>query len=148
MDGALTQTRPEKGPEAGSRRKLALAIPTLREAENLPGLPGHLRAVLEPLEIPYEILVVDDDSRDGTEEIISAIEAGDPRVRLLVRKGKRGLSGAILYGWRHTDASILGEMDADLQHPPVVLLRLISAIEAGHDLAIGSRYIEGGRLGK
>jgi dolichol-phosphate mannosyltransferase len=146
MDGAATQTRPE--PDAGSGPKLALTIPTLREAANLPGLLGQLRAVLDPLNISYEILVVDDDSRDGTEEIVSAIAAADPRVRLLVRKGERGLSGAILYGWRHTDAAILGVMDADLQHPPEVLPHLISAILAGSDLAIGSRYAAGGQLGK
>jgi dolichol-phosphate mannosyltransferase len=148
MDGGATHAPSQEGPEEESQPKLALAIPTLREAENLPGLLHHLRAVLDPLEIPYEILVVDDDSRDGTEEIVSAIAAEDPRVRLLVRKGERGLSGAILYGWRHTDAAILGVMDADLQHPPEVLPRLVSAILAGNDLAIGSRYIEGGRLGK
>jgi dolichol-phosphate mannosyltransferase len=68
-------------------------------------------------------------------------------VRLLVRKGERGLSGAILYGWRHTDAAILGVMDADLQHPPELLPALVAAILAGNDLAIGSRYTAGGQLG-
>jgi dolichol-phosphate mannosyltransferase len=68
-------------------------------------------------------------------------------VRLLVRKGEKGLSGAILYGWRHTNAAILGVMDADLQHPPELLPALLSAIVAGNDLAIGSRYTAGGRLG-
>jgi dolichol-phosphate mannosyltransferase len=128
-------------------RKFALIIPTLREAKNLPGLLAHIRAVLDWLEIDYEILVVDDDSRDGTEEIVTAISQEDPRVRLLVRKGERGLSGAVLYGWRHTDAAILGVMDADLQHPPELLPALVAAILAGNDLAIGSRYIAGGQLG-
>jgi dolichol-phosphate mannosyltransferase len=127
--------------------KLALVIPTLREAENLHGLLDHVRSVLDPLGIHYEILVVDDDSRDGTEEIVSAITQSDPRVRLLVRHGQRGLSGAILYGWQNTNASILGVMDADLQHPPELLPALVASIEAGHDMAIGSRYIAGGRLG-
>jgi dolichol-phosphate mannosyltransferase len=127
--------------------KLALVIPTLREADNLPGLLSHVRSVLNPVGIGYEILVVDDDSRDGTEELVSAIALEDPRVRLLVRKGERGLSGAVLHGWRHTDASILGVMDADLQHPPELLPQLISAILAGNDLAIGSRYTAGGKLG-
>jgi dolichol-phosphate mannosyltransferase len=127
--------------------KLALVIPTLREAENLPGLLNHVRSILDPVGIDYEIIVVDDDSRDGTEEIVSAINKEDPRVRLLVRKGERGLSGAILCGWRQTSASILGVMDADLQHPPELLSKLIAAILAGSDLAIGSRYVAGGRLG-
>jgi len=128
--------------------KLELVIPTLREAENLRGLLGHVRSVLDPLGIRYEILVVDDDSGDGTEEIVSALALEDPRVRLLVRKGERGLSGAVLYGWQHTDAGILGVMDADLQHPPELLSQLVAAIQSGRDMAIGSRYTPGGELGK
>jgi len=133
--------------EAG-RQRLALTIPTLREAKNLPGLLSHVRRVLEPVGIAYEIIVVDDDSRDGTEEIVTAISEEDPRVRLIVRKGERGLSGAVLTGWRSTDASILGVMDADLQQPPELLPALVTAILEGNDLAIGSRYTAGGEVGK
>ncbi|MGB9406953.1 MAG: polyprenol monophosphomannose synthase [Terracidiphilus sp.] len=147
-DGAATHALPLAEPEIRAPEKLALTIPALREAQNLPGLLSHIRAILDPLGIPYEILVVDDDSRDGTEEIVSAIVLEDPRVRLLIRKGERGLSGAILYGWRHTDAAILGVMDADLQHPPELLPALVSAILAGNDVAVGSRYTSGGQLGK
>jgi dolichol-phosphate mannosyltransferase len=146
-EGAAMRSEGQAGPEARAQASLALVIPTLREVENIRGLLGHIRSVLDPLEIDYEILVVDDDSRDGTEEIVSAIAAADPRVRLLVRKGERGLSGAVLYGWRNTDAAILGVMDADLQHPPELLPALIAAILSGNDLAIGSRYTEGGVLG-
>ena len=128
--------------------KLALVIPTLCEVENIGGLLSHVRSVLEPLRVPYEILVVDDDSCDGTAAVVSAIAEDDPRVRLLVRKGERGLSGAILYGWERTDASVLAVMDADLQHPPELLPQLISAMEDGHDLVIGSRYTPGGDLGR
>jgi hypothetical protein len=127
--------------------RLALIIPTLREAKNLPGLLADVRKVLDATGIRYEIIVVDDDSRDGTEEIVTAIGKEDPRVRLVVRKGERGLSGAVLYGWRQTDAEILGVMDADLQHPPELLAKLLAAIRAGNDLAIGSRYTKGGQVG-
>lgn len=127
--------------------RLALVIPTLREAENIRTLLTQVRSVLDQQKIPYEILVVDDDSRDGTEAVVSAIAAEDPRVRLLIRHGQRGLSGAILHGWQHTDAEILGVMDADLQHPPDLLPALMQAMQSGRDLAIGSRYTEGGRLG-
>lgn len=72
----------------------------------------------------------------------------DPRVRLIVRKGERGLSGAVLKGWRSTDAPILGVMDADLQHPPDLLPALVAAILEGNDLVIGSRYTAGGVVGK
>src|SRR5262249_13084561 len=65
----------------------------------------------------------------------------DPRVRVFVRRGKRGLAGAVLYGWAQTDASLLGVIDADLQHPPEVLPKLIAPVMNGNDIAIASRYI-------
>ena len=130
-----------------SAQKLALVIPTLREAESLRGLLLEVRAVLSETQIPFEILVVDDDSRDGTVEIVSAIALEDPRVRILVRKDEKGLSGAILHGWQHSDAPILGVMDADLQHPPELLPKLLAEILGGRDVAIGSRYAKGGKLG-
>jgi len=127
-----------------AREKLALVIPALREAENLRLLLGPVRAVLSRLEIDFEIVVVDDDSRDGTHEIVSAIALEDSRVRLLVRTGERGLSGAVMHGWRHTDATILGVMDADGQHPAEAVPELVTAILGGRDLVIGSRYIQPG----
>jgi dolichol-phosphate mannosyltransferase len=123
-----------------SQEKIALVIPTVREAESLGVLLEEVRALFRNLDVPYEILVVDDDSRDGTEELVSAIAAQDARVRLLVRRGECGLAGAILHGWQHTDASLLGVMDADMQHPPLVLRDLLAAMHAGCDLALGSRY--------
>jgi dolichol-phosphate mannosyltransferase len=147
-DRGATLATPSACEPERAREKLALVIPTLCEAGNIGGLLDHVRSVLDPLEIPYEILVVDDDSRDGTGEVVSAIALEDPRVRLLVRKGERGLSGAVLYGWQRTDAAILGVMDADLQHPPELLPQLLAAIQAGRDLVIGSRYTPGGGLGE
>src|SRR6185437_6988694 len=123
--------------------KIALIIPTLREAQCLPRLLERVRAQLAASAVSFEILVVDDDSRDGTEEIVRSIAAEDSRVRLLVRRAERGLAGAILYGWQHTDASILAVMDADLQHMPEVLPQLIAAIESGCDLAVASRFAPG-----
>ena len=126
------------------REKLALVIPALREAENLRLLLDRVRDVLSRLEIAFEIVVVDDDSRDGTHEIVSAIAVEDTRVRLLVRTGERGLSGAVVHGWRHTDATLLGVMDADGQHPAETVPQLVTAILGGRDLVIGSRYVQPG----
>lgn len=127
--------------------RLALVIPTLNEEGNIATALNRVRAALEAAEIPFEILVVDDDSRDRTGEIVLRLAEEDPRVRLIVRKGQRGLSGAIVDGWRHTDADVLGVMDADLQHPPEVLPVLYRAVARGRDLAIGSRYTPGGGIG-
>jgi dolichol-phosphate mannosyltransferase len=137
-----------EGQRDAAAAKLALVIPTLCEAGNIVSLLDCIRTVLDPLAFPYEILVVDDDSRDGTAELVSAIAASDLRIRLLVRKGQRGLSGAVLHGWQRTDAELLAVMDADHQHPPQLLQKLLSAILQGHDLAIGSRYARGGEVGE
>src|SRR5580658_4198776 len=76
---------PPTGQGEREQESLALVIPTLFEAENIGGLLDHVRSVLDPTGIPYEILVVDDDSTDGTGDVVSAIAQTDPRVRLLVR---------------------------------------------------------------
>ncbi|HUA92204.1 MAG TPA: polyprenol monophosphomannose synthase [Terracidiphilus sp.] len=147
-----TQRMLESSKSAGASkepapRKLALVIPTLCEAGNIRHLLRQVRSVLDPLAIQYEILVVDDDSPDGTGDLVRAVAREDSRVHLIVRKGERGLSGAVLDGWRNTDADVLGVMDADLQHPPELLPKLFAAIQSGGDLAIGSRYTPGGDLG-
>ena len=125
---------------------LALVIPALREAECLRWLLPRVRVSLMNCGIPWELIIVDDDSRDGVEAVVEEAAAGDSRIRLLVRKGERGLSGAILHGWKHTEAAILGVMDADMQHPPELLIELLAQIAQGADLAVGSRYARGGQI--
>jgi dolichol-phosphate mannosyltransferase len=125
--------------------KLALVIPTLNEAECLPAMLERVLAVMAALPIAFEVLVVDDDSRDATEAVVAAIAAREPRVRLLVRRGERGLAGAILHGWQQTDATLLGVMDADMQHPPEVLGALVTAMAVGADVAVASRFAGAGQ---
>lgn len=126
--------------------KLAIVVPTLGEAENIRVVLDRIRQSLDPLGFPYELIVVDDDSRDGIDTIVQEIAAADPRIRLLIRTGERGLGGAVLHGWRHTDAEILGVIDADLQHPPELLPQLWKAVEAGTDVVLASRYAPQGGL--
>jgi len=101
-----------------SIRKFGLVIPTLNEAGNIPVLLDRINAALEPLPIEHEIIIVDDDSTDGTARVASEYAAHDPMVRVFVRKGQKGLAGAVIHGWEHTGADLLGVIDADLQHPP------------------------------
>jgi dolichol-phosphate mannosyltransferase len=143
--GAM-QAPPQVGGMGSSADKLTLVIPTLHEVESLRMLLGRVTAALEAQSLPFDILIVDDDSGDGTEELVAAFACDDPRIRLLVRKGERGLSGAILHGWQQCDGTVLGVMDADLQHPPELLPELVDAIQSGNDIAIGSRYVRGGRV--
>jgi len=126
--------------------KLALVVPTLREAENIRTVLDRIRQSLDHLGFAYEIIVVDDDSRDGIDTIVQEITESDPRVRILVRTGERGLGGAVLYGWRHSDAEVLGVIDADLQHPPELLPELWKAAESGSDVVLASRYAPRGGL--
>jgi dolichol-phosphate mannosyltransferase len=121
--------------------KLALIIPTLREAANLRPLLRRVRPSLDSLGIPYEIIVVDDDSRDGTDIIVAELSREDERIRLITRTGARGLSGAVMHAWQNTKADVLGVMDSDLQHPPELLPQLWQALQSGADLVVASRYI-------
>jgi dolichol-phosphate mannosyltransferase len=123
--------------------KLGLVIPTLNEEANIGTLLDRVRLNLDGLPIDYELLVVDDDSTDGTGAVVREYSKSDPRIRLLVRVGCRGLAGAVIYGWNHTDANLLGVIDADLQHPPELLPALVTAIQGGQDIAIASRYSAG-----
>jgi dolichol-phosphate mannosyltransferase len=126
--------------KAHPEQKLALVIPTLYEAGNIRPLLERARSTLDALGIPYELIVVDDDSRDGIEAIVSEITREDRRVRLLTRVGQRGLAGAVIYGWANTDAGIVGVMDADLQHPPELLAQLWNGLGTGVDIVVASRY--------
>jgi len=129
-------------------QKLAIVIPTLHEAGSIGELLDRLRRSADGLEIPYELIVVDDDSGDGTEAIVSRMSGQDPRIRLLLRKGARGLAGAVLHGWQNTDAELLGVMDGDLQHPPELLPAMWHALQTGADVVIGSRYAGHGSQAK
>jgi dolichol-phosphate mannosyltransferase len=121
--------------------KFALVVPTLNEAGNIEPLLNQLVASLSQSPLTWKILIVDDESSDATPEIVRGFAQSEARVRLLVRAGQRGLAGAITYGWAHTDADLLGVIDADLQHPPDLLPTLISKVVDGCDIAIASRYI-------
>ena len=125
-----------------SKPSLSIIVPTYQEAENLPGLLERIDAVRREYGLSLEVLIMDDDSQDGTEEVI----AGQPRdwVRLVVRKTNRGLSAAVLDGFRQARNDVLLVMDADLSHPPEKIPEMLEALCAGADFVLGSRYVPGG----
>lgn len=117
-------------------------MPTYREAENIPYLLDRLAEVREAQRLDLSVLIVDDDSRDGTEDVIAA--RSEPWVRLIVRTRDRGLSAAVLDGLRQASGDVLVCMDADLSHPPSAIPKMLAQLEAGADFVVGSRYVDGG----
>jgi len=127
------------------RPELCIVVPVLNERDNVAPLIAAIDSVLAG--VAWEVMFVDDDSRDGTRTEIAAIAAKDPRVRMIHRIGRRGLASAFVEGAQASFAPVIAAMDGDLQHDEAVLPRMLAAIKAGADIAIGSRYVEGGGIG-
>ena len=130
-------------PESRGAGPAWLVLPTYNEAENLEPL---VAAALANLPASARILVVDDNSPDGTGQLADRLAAAEPRIEVLHRTQKEGLGPAYIAGFRHALAAGAGrilEMDSDFSHDPADLPRLLAATE-GADVAIGSRYVSGG----
>jgi dolichol-phosphate mannosyltransferase len=120
---------------------LSIIIPTYNEQDNIAPLVDRLQKTLAGHN--FEVLFVDDNSRDGTVKVIEGMASKYP-VKVFVRKNERGLATAVLHGIKYAQGNIIGVMDADLQHPPEVNAALFQAIQNGADLAVASRYVPGG----
>ncbi|NJN73957.1 MAG: glycosyltransferase [Limnothrix sp. RL_2_0] len=125
---------------------LSLVVPTYNERDNIEQLIKILSDLLNrALPDDYELIIVDDDSPDLTWEAVQSCLLDYPHLRVIRRQGERGLSGAVIRGWQQAQGKFLGVIDGDLQHPPEVLLSLLSSIQGSADLAVASRHIgEGG----
>jgi dolichol-phosphate mannosyltransferase len=123
-----------------------VVLPTYEEAENLPGIAFAILAALPGA----TLLVVDDNSPDGTGRIADDLAKSEPRIRVRHRPGKQGIGRAYLDGFhvaRDAGATVICQMDADWSHDPTMLPRLLAPItDDGADLVIGSRYVKGGRV--
>ena len=127
--------------------KLSLVIPTYNEKENIQKLIKKIQEEFKKNKINGEIIIVDDSSPDGTGQILEKLKKKQKNLKVIHRKGKLGLSSAVLEGWKIADGEVLGVMDADLSHPPEKIEELFRAIENGEaDFTIGSRYIKGGKI--
>lgn len=133
------------GLDSWASLRFSLIIPTYNEGQNIHGMVDQLSSLLDPvLSGCYELIVVDDDSPDHTWEIAQALTLDYPQLKVMRRQTERGLSTAVIRGWQVAQGEVLGVIDGDLQHPPEVLIKLLTAIDQGADLAVASRHIEGG----
>ncbi len=123
--------------------EITVVLPTYNERDNVPiAIERVARALDGRL---WEIIVVDDDSPDGTSDVVNAISERDGRVRCIRRVGRRGLSGACVEGMIAAASPIVAVMDSDLQHDETILPRMLEAVKSGSaDIAVGSRYVDGG----
>lgn len=124
---------------------ISLVVPTFKERANIEALVEGAGAALRETGEEFELIIVDDDSPDGTAEEVRRLQASRPWLRLLVRENERDLSTAVIAGWRIARGDILGCMDADLQHPPERLPDLALRMrETQADIVVGSRHVRGG----
>ncbi len=120
---------------------LTVILPTYNERENIPIL---IDGILKHVRPPVTVLVVDDDSPDGTWQVVEELARSDDRIRLLHRTTERGLTSAIWAGIQAAGSETVSWMDCDLAMPPETIPGLLAEIERGADIALGSRYVPGG----
>lgn len=127
--------------------ELTVVVPCYREAPNVVPMVERLDAALAG--IAWEAVFVDDDSPDGTAAEVRRLAEADPRVRCVLRLGRRGLASACVEGILSSSAPYVAVIDGDLQHDETILPRMLEAVRAGGaDIAIGSRHVAGGEVGE
>ena len=134
---------PENPPQAAAVAELSVIVPTFNERDNITTLFRRLENALAG--VAFEVIFVDDNSPDGTWNLVRSLARQDSRVRCIRRIGRRGLSGACIEGILASSAPCAAVIDADLQHDETQLPKMLALLQAGEvDLVIGSRYVEGG----
>src|ERR1700710_1319300 len=134
---------PESPLQAATAPQLSVVVPTFNERDNVTTLYRRLETALAG--VAWEVVFVDDNSPDGTWEVVRGLARQDNRVRCIRRIGRRGLSGACIEGILASSAPCAAVIDADLQHDETQLPKMLDLLQSGEaELAVGSRYIEGG----
>src|ERR1700746_3103612 len=138
-----TSAGPQTPPQAIATPQLSVIVPTFNERDNVTTLFRRLDKTLAGT--AWEVIFVDDNSPDGTWDVVRDLARQDGRVRCLRRIGRRGLSGACIEGILASSAPCAAVIDADLQHDETQLPKMLALLQEGKaDLVVGSRYIEGG----
>jgi dolichol-phosphate mannosyltransferase len=126
--------------------ELTIIVPTYKEVNNVSELVERLRQCL--LGISWEVMFVDDDSPDGTSDVVRELARTDRRVRCLQRIERRGLSSASIEGMLATASPYIAIMDGDMQHDELLLPQMLQALRSSDvDIVVGSRYVPGGTVG-
>ncbi len=126
--------------------ELAVVLPTFNERANV--VPVLEKLALTLADISYEVIFVDDDSPDGTADVARRIARENPRIRVIQRVGRRGLSSACIEGMMATSAPLIAVMDADLQHDDTVLPQMVAKLKQEQlDIVVATRNIGGGSMG-
>jgi len=142
-----SQREHHAGAGAFGAAELSVVVPTYNEAENVPLLVEKLNTVLAGID--WEVIFVDDDSRDGTATVARGLAASSGgRVRVVQRIGRRGLSSACVEGALASSAPYIAVMDGDLQHDERILPNMLKALQDGAEIAVGSRFVPGGDVGE
>jgi len=128
--------------------KFSIVVPTYNEAGGIERLITTLTELFKTNALDGEIVVVDDNSPDGTGDIVDRLERAGFPVRCLHRPGKLGLSSGVIDGWKFArpESQALGAMDADFSHDAAIIPEMVRALANGYGLAIGSRYVRGGGI--
>ena len=125
--------------------KSSIILPTYNEKDNIVELVQAIHRYLGPGGFNYEVVIVDDDSPDGTADAVRTAFGDDPRVKLHVRTQDRGLATALRYGVEHSEGEVLVFMDTDFNHDPAMIPQLIKFLEY-YDVVIGSRFVMRGGM--
>lgn len=124
-----------------------MVVPTYNERTRIAELVAAIARVFADAGVDGELIIVDDNSPDGTGAIVDGLLARYPRLKVVHRAGKLGLGTAVMEGFRAASAPVVGVMDADFSHPPAVVPHLLDALRrTGADAVIGSRYVPGGAV--
>ncbi len=148
MSQAAISSAPQNVPASHPAERLrpallSVIVPTFNERDNIRETVAQLGVALSGLD--WEVVFVDDDSTDGTLQILRSLARADARVRYLHRIGRRGLASAVVEGIQSTGAPYVAVMDADLQHDANLLPRMLGRLQASDfDVIVGSRYLEDG----
>lgn len=122
--------------------KVSIVVPTFNESKNIESLVKEIKTNVPKI----EIVIVDDNSPDGTGKLADNISRKTKNVVVVHRYDKKGLGSAILDGFEASHGDVVGVIDADFSHPPFLLPKMIEKIDEGYDLVIGSRYVKDGGI--